>query len=242
MDREFALLFLIFDENQSWYLKENIATYGPQETSHVNLQDATFLESNKMHAINGKLYANLRGLTVYQGERVAWYMLAMGQDTDIHTVHFHAESFLYQNGHSYRADVVDLFPGTFEVVEMVASNPGAWLMHCHVTDHVHAGMETIFTVLSHEEHFSTMTTITKEIGKAVILQNIGEGNVKMLGMNIPVKNVEILSSALIAICVVLLLIALALGGVVWYQHRQRKLRRNRRSILDDSFKLLSLKQ
>lgn len=47
-------------------------------------------------AINGKLYANLRGLTVYQGERVAWYMLAMGQDTDIHTVHFHAESFLYQ--------------------------------------------------------------------------------------------------------------------------------------------------
>ena len=96
MDREFALLFLIFDENQSWYLKENIATYGPQESSHVNLKDATFLESNKMHAINGKLYANLRGLTVYQGERVAWYMLAMGQDTDIHTVHFHAESFLYQ--------------------------------------------------------------------------------------------------------------------------------------------------
>lgn len=51
MDREFALLFLIFDENQSWYLKENIATYGPQETSHVNLQDATFLESNKMHGL-----------------------------------------------------------------------------------------------------------------------------------------------------------------------------------------------
>jgi hephaestin len=66
--------------------------------------------------------------------------------------------------------------------------------------------------------------------------------VKMLGMNIPIKDVEILSSALIAICVLLLLIALALGGVVWYQHRQRKLRRNRRSILDDSFKLLSLKQ
>ncbi|XP_028630182.1 hephaestin [Grammomys surdaster] len=242
MDREFALLFLIFDENQSWYLKENIAIYGPQDATDVNLQDATFLESNKMHAINGKLYANLRGLTVYQGERVAWYMLAMGQDTDIHTVHFHAESFLYQNGHSYRADVVDLFPGTFEVVEMVASNPGAWLMHCHVTDHVHAGMETIFTVLSHEEHFSTMTTIIKETGKAVTLKDIGGGNVKMLGMNIPIKDVEILSSVLIAICVVLLIIALVLGGVVWYQHRQRKLRRNRRSILDDSFKLLSLKQ
>lgn len=47
-------------------------------------------------AINGKLYANLKGLTMYKGERVTWYMLAMGQDIDLHTVHFHAESFLYR--------------------------------------------------------------------------------------------------------------------------------------------------
>uniref|UniRef100_A0ABI7X3V3 ferroxidase n=1 Tax=Felis catus TaxID=9685 RepID=A0ABI7X3V3_FELCA len=242
MDREFALLFLIFDENQSWYLEENVATHGAQEPGRVNLQNETFLESNKMHAINGKLYSNLRGLTMYQGERVAWYMLAMGQDIDLHTIHFHAESFLYRNGESYRADVVDLFPGTFEVVEMVASNPGTWLMHCHVSDHVHAGMETLFTVLSQREHVSTITTITKEIGKASILRNIGEGNVRVLGMWIPVKNIEILASLLIAMSIILLLIALALGGVIWYQYRQRKLRRNRRSILDDSFKLLSLKQ
>ncbi|XP_045394067.1 hephaestin isoform X3 [Lemur catta] len=241
MDREFALLFLIFDENQSWYLEENVATHGPQERSRVNLQDETFLESNKMHAINGKLYANLRGLTMYQGERVAWYMLALGQDIDLHTVHFHAESFLYRNGESYRADVVDLFPGTFEVVEMVASNPGTWLMHCHVTDHVHAGMETLFTVLSQTEYLSTITTITKEVEK-VIPRDIREGNVRMLGMQIPIKNVEMLTSVLLATGVILLLIAVALGGVAWYQHRQRKLRRNRRSILDDSFKLLSLKQ
>ncbi|XP_019284117.2 hephaestin isoform X1 [Panthera pardus] len=242
MDREFALLFLIFDENQSWYLEENVATHGAQEPGRVNLQNETFLESNKMHAINGKLYSNLRGLTMYQGERVAWYMLAMGQDIDLHTIHFHAESFLYRNGESYRADVVDLFPGTFEVVEMVASNPGTWLMHCHVSDHVHAGMETLFTVLSQREHVSTITTITKEIGKASILRDIGEGNVRVLGMRIPVKNIEILASLLIAMSIILLLIALALGGVIWYQFQQRKLRRNRRSILDDSFKLLSLKQ
>ncbi|XP_062039479.1 hephaestin isoform X4 [Lepus europaeus] len=193
-------------------------------------------------AINGKLYANLRGLTMYQGEQVAWYMLAMGQDIDIHTVHFHAESFLYQNGKSYRADVVDLFPGTFEVVEMIASNPGTWLLHCHVTDHVHAGMETLFTVLSQKEHLSTGSTVMEETEKALIFRDTGEGKVRMLGMEIPIKDVEMLASVLIAMGFILLLIALALGGVVWYQHRQRKLRRNRRSILDDSFKLLSLKQ
>ncbi|NP_001269070.2 hephaestin isoform d precursor [Homo sapiens] len=242
MDREFALLFLIFDENKSWYLEENVATHGSQDPGSINLQDETFLESNKMHAINGKLYANLRGLTMYQGERVAWYMLAMGQDVDLHTIHFHAESFLYRNGENYRADVVDLFPGTFEVVEMVASNPGTWLMHCHVTDHVHAGMETLFTVFSRTEHLSPLTVITKETEKAVPPRDIEEGNVKMLGMQIPIKNVEMLASVLVAISVTLLLVVLALGGVVWYQHRQRKLRRNRRSILDDSFKLLSFKQ
>ncbi|XP_062039480.1 hephaestin isoform X5 [Lepus europaeus] len=242
MDQEFALLFLIFDENQSWYLEENVAIHGPQEPDRINLQDETFLESNKMHAINGKLYANLRGLTMYQGEQVAWYMLAMGQDIDIHTVHFHAESFLYQNGKSYRADVVDLFPGTFEVVEMIASNPGTWLLHCHVTDHVHAGMETLFTVLSQKEHLSTGSTVMEETEKALIFRDTGEGKVRMLGMEIPIKDVEMLASVLIAMGFILLLIALALGGVVWYQHRQRKLRRNRRSILDDSFKLLSLKQ
>jgi hephaestin len=76
----------------------------------------------------------------------------------------------------------------------------------------------------------------------VILRDIGEGNVRMLGMQIPIKDVEILATVLIAVGIILLLVALTLGGVVWYQHRQRKLRRNRRSILDDSFKLLSLKQ
>lgn len=49
MDREFALLFLIFDENQSWYLEENVATHGSQDPGSINLQDETFLESNKMH-------------------------------------------------------------------------------------------------------------------------------------------------------------------------------------------------
>ncbi|XP_032702797.1 hephaestin isoform X5 [Lontra canadensis] len=210
--------------------------------AHGVLESSTGWPLAAAPAINGKLYSNLRGLTMYQGERIAWYMLAMGQDIDLHTVHFHAESFLYRNGESYRADVVDLFPGTFEVVEMVASNPGTWLMHCHVSDHVHAGMETLFTVLSQREHISTITAITKETGNAKILRDIGEGNVRMLGMQIPVKNIEILASVLIGMNVILLLIALALSGVVWYQYRQRKLRRNRRSILDDSFKLLSLKQ
>lgn len=48
---KFALLFLIFDENKSWYLEENVETYGSQDPGRVNLQDEAFLESNKMHGL-----------------------------------------------------------------------------------------------------------------------------------------------------------------------------------------------
>ena len=41
----------------------------------------------------------------------------------------------------------DVFPGVFETLEMVPTNPGTWLLHCHVHDHLDGGMETRYTVL-----------------------------------------------------------------------------------------------
>ncbi|KAI1893976.1 hypothetical protein AGOR_G00129200 [Albula goreensis] len=147
--REFALLFMVFDENESWYLEENIQTYLGRHPDPEHKDD--FEEGNKMHAINGKLYGNLNGLIMTEGEKMDWYLLGMGNEVDMHTVHFHAQSFIYKTDHIHRADVYDLFPGTFQTVELTAGNPGTWLLHCHVTDHIHAGMETTFTILSGKE-------------------------------------------------------------------------------------------
>ncbi|KAJ7320085.1 hypothetical protein JRQ81_019596 [Phrynocephalus forsythii] len=58
VDREFALLFLIFDENESWYLNQNIEKYLDKNPKEFNRTD-DFVEGNKMHAINGKIYDNL---------------------------------------------------------------------------------------------------------------------------------------------------------------------------------------
>lgn len=145
VQREFALLFLIIDENQSWYLEDNIRTYLKTDPNNFT-SDASFEESNLMHGINGRLYGNLRNLTMTKGELVDWYLMGMGNEKDIHTVHFHAETFTYKMDRVHRADVFDLFPGIFRTIEMEAVNPGTWLLHCHVSDHIHAGMETIFTV------------------------------------------------------------------------------------------------
>ncbi|KAJ8280402.1 hypothetical protein GJAV_G00054140 [Gymnothorax javanicus] len=144
--REFALLFMVIDENESWYLEDNIQAYmdKPPDAAHMD----EFEESNKMHAINGKLFGNLDGLIMTEGEKTSWYLLGMGNEVDMHTVHFHAQTFIYKTDHAHRADVYDLFPGTFQTVELTAETPGEWLLHCHVTDHIHAGMETTFTILS----------------------------------------------------------------------------------------------
>ncbi|CAI5643542.1 unnamed protein product [Oreochromis niloticus] len=145
VEREFALLFMVHDENKSWYLGDNIRTYLGLNPENFT-PDEEFEESNKMHGINGKLYGNLHGLEMTQGQKVDWYLIGMGNEVDMHTVHFHAETFTYKTDLVHRADVFDLFPGTFQTVEMVAGNPGTWLLHCHVTDHIHAGMETTFTI------------------------------------------------------------------------------------------------
>nr|XP_020637515.1 ceruloplasmin [Pogona vitticeps] len=147
---QFVLLFTVFDENESWYLDENIKTYSANPES-VDKEDEDFIESNKMHAINGRVYGNLHGLTMHVGNKVTWYLIGMGNEVDMHTAHFHGHSFNYKQTRTFRTDVFDLFPGTFQTIEMLPNNPGTWLLHCHVTDHIHAGMETTYTVLPQQD-------------------------------------------------------------------------------------------
>lgn len=33
---------------------------------------------------------------MYEGEYVTWYLIGMGNEIDLHTVHFHGHSFEYQ--------------------------------------------------------------------------------------------------------------------------------------------------
>uniref|UniRef100_A0A8C7JN55 ferroxidase n=1 Tax=Oncorhynchus kisutch TaxID=8019 RepID=A0A8C7JN55_ONCKI len=143
---EFALLFMVFDENESWYLDDNIKTNIKTPTRNIK-EDEDFIESNKMHGINGQLYGNLLGLNMEVGDKVYWYLMGMGNEIDIHTAHFHGHSFDYKlSGGSHRADVFGLFPGTFQTVKMKPKYPGSWLLHCHVADHIKAGMVTVYKV------------------------------------------------------------------------------------------------
>ncbi|XP_022788227.1 hephaestin-like protein [Stylophora pistillata] len=147
VDHEFALLFTVLDENESWYLDENIDKYCTSPGNKDQLKgDADFQESNKMHGVNGFVFANGDGFKMYQNEKVDWYLLGMGNEVDLHTVHFHGQTFLRKHVGYHREDVYDLFPGVFATVEMIPDSVGVWLLHCHVNDHMVGGMQTLYTV------------------------------------------------------------------------------------------------
>jgi len=145
VDREIVTQFKVSSENQSPYLQRNIDRFTGNPAS-VNPDDADFQESNQMHTINGYVFGNqpLASMTMKVGEHVRWYIMAMGTEVDLHTPHWHGNTVL-ANG--MRTDVVGLLPATMITADMVPDNAGIWLFHCHVNDHITAGMLTRYQVL-----------------------------------------------------------------------------------------------
>ena len=141
VDREFVTLFTVTNENESWYLDRNIDTY--TDAKRVDPDDEDFQESNLMHGINGYLYGHLPGLEMKKGERSRWYTFALGTEVDLHTPHWHGNTGLLAG---QRVDVIDLLPASQKVVDMIPDNAGVWMFHCHVNDHIAAGMTALYRV------------------------------------------------------------------------------------------------
>ena len=142
VDREIFSLFMVVDENQSPYLARNVRRYARDPRS-VDADDEDFQESNLMHSINGYVYGNGPTIELRQGERVRWYTMGMGTEVDLHTPHWHGNT-VTEMGH--RTDVVSLLPASMAMVDMQPDAPGVWLFHCHVSDHILAGMSTRYEV------------------------------------------------------------------------------------------------
>ncbi|XP_006876432.1 PREDICTED: ceruloplasmin-like [Chrysochloris asiatica] len=145
-----VLLFMIFNENRSWYFEENISAYS-SDPNNIDREDDDFDLSNQMHAINGRVFGNNQGLTLHVGDEVNWYLIGLGGEFDLHTVHFHGHSFQYTDFGIYRSDVYNLPPGTYQTVKMFPVDVGTWLFHCHVNSHIEAGMESTYSVIERED-------------------------------------------------------------------------------------------
>jgi manganese oxidase len=140
VDREIFVLYVVMDENASHYLEaERTKLAQPPAAT-----DKAFQQSNKMHAINGFVYGNGPMMTMRLGQRVRWYVMSIGNEVDVHTPHWHGNTVI---AGGMRTDTISLLPAAMVVADMVPDNPGIWLFHCHVSDHITAGMQARYQVL-----------------------------------------------------------------------------------------------
>lgn len=110
------------------------------------IEDEDFVESNLMHGINGFLYGNMPEIQVHLGRNVRWYLFSFGTEVDLHGVAWHGHTVV--NSLGKRVASVFLYPASFEVVDMVPDVAGKWLVECHTHDHLDAGMQQFYNVLT----------------------------------------------------------------------------------------------
>jgi FtsP/CotA-like multicopper oxidase with cupredoxin domain len=157
VDREFVTAYFIIDENNSWYLTENILKYTSDPKSVNRLEGKPvdpdgnfsvvgtgFTAANFRVTINGYLFANMPVMTMHKGEHVRWYLISLGNGFNFHTPHWHG-NVVTLNGS--RTDVVLLSPAQMVTADMVPDNVGTWMYHCHVSEHMMAGMTALYRVL-----------------------------------------------------------------------------------------------
>ena len=53
------------------------------------------MSPSPLTAINGRMFANNQGLVFHVGSEVNWYLIGIGDEFDLHTVHFHGHSFVF---------------------------------------------------------------------------------------------------------------------------------------------------
>ncbi|KAB0393245.1 hypothetical protein E2I00_005860, partial [Balaenoptera physalus] len=107
--QEFALFFTIFDETKSWYFTENMER-NCRAPCNIQMEDPTFREKYRFHAINGYVMDTLPGLAMAQDQKIRWYLLSMGSNENIHSIHFSGHVFTVRKKEEYKMAVYNLYP------------------------------------------------------------------------------------------------------------------------------------
>ncbi|KAM9019874.1 coagulation factor V [Ara ararauna] len=140
--RDFFLLFMVFDEEKSWYFDKRSRSPCTEKTQEEQ-------QCHKFYAINGITY-NLQGLRMYEGELVRWHLLNMGGPKDIHVLSFHGQTFTEQGKPQHQLGTYMLLPGSFRTIEMKPQRPGWWLLDTEVGEYQQAGMQASYLVIEKE--------------------------------------------------------------------------------------------
>ena len=95
--------------------------------------------SGSTWGINGKTFTDADPIVVDQDQRVRLTM--HNATTMFHPMHLHGHTFRVGTAaDGPRKDTIIIKPNETVSVDFVADNPGRWMLHCHNTYHLEAGM------------------------------------------------------------------------------------------------------
>jgi len=160
VDKEFVTLFIAINENESWYLDDNIKAHiaDPSKLNRYEFNPITatgifaisagtgFLDTNIKWSINGYIYGNMPLMTMKKGDHVRWYVATLGDFNNAHTPHWHGNTVTVAG---QRTDVISVVSAQMITADMVPDATGIWLYHCHISDHMAAGMTARYQVTEH---------------------------------------------------------------------------------------------
>jgi hephaestin len=158
VDHEFVTIYIAINENESWYLDDNIKAHiaDPSKLNRYEFHPITatgifgtvagtgFADTNVKWSINGYIYGNTPMMTMKIGDHVRWYIATLGDFNNLHTPHWHGNTVIVGG---QRTDVLSVASAQMITADMVPDAPGIWLYHCHISDHMLAGMEARYQVL-----------------------------------------------------------------------------------------------
>uniref|UniRef100_A0A672Z3Z8 Coagulation factor VIII-like n=1 Tax=Sphaeramia orbicularis TaxID=375764 RepID=A0A672Z3Z8_9TELE len=111
-DKDWNLIFAVFDENRSWYIDENLKN--SNQISKSNNTDPEFYDSNVIYSVNGIMFSG-RQFVICQTDVAYWHVANVGTQGDFLSVYFTGNLFRHQGIYQ---SVLTLFPMTAMTVAM----------------------------------------------------------------------------------------------------------------------------
>ncbi|KAM4732211.1 venom prothrombin activator pseutarin-C non-catalytic subunit isoform 2-T2 [Anableps anableps] len=138
-DEKLSLIFAVFDENKSWYFKENM-----QRSTRIssNTTDPEFYESNVIYSINGIMFSG-RQFTMCQTDVPFWHVANVGTQSELLSIYFTGNLFQYQGLYQ---SVLTLFPMTAVTIPMETEVIGEWEISAFDSNLRSRGMTIRYTV------------------------------------------------------------------------------------------------
>ncbi|KAF4794379.1 coagulation factor VIII [Turdus rufiventris] len=133
LQKEFVLLFAVFDEGKSWYSEQG-SPAGAQPQAH---------NRTELHTINGYINGSLPGLTLCLKKQVHWHVIGLGSGPEVHSIFFEGHTFLVR-GH--RLSSLEISPATYLTAQTMPGTAGWFRMFCQILSHQQGGMEAFVKV------------------------------------------------------------------------------------------------